>query len=963
MQKHSYNTLPVTKPHDISPIAIVGMAGIYPHAKTLDELWNIIANGYSSFSLPKKKWGNSGCYIPNASSDKESSWIGRFIEDVEINVEKFGIPPIHAIAIARLQLLTLEAIDMCIEDAGYTHHNFKKDMVDIICGCCLGFDRTFANALRVESAKFVSVFVNQLCSIQPNLPPEEAVMIARDLRSRFRSRFGGTSHDRIGEMASTIPARISIGLKTHGRCFALESTDATSFVALQVAARNLRSGECDMAIVTAGQLFESPLAQVAMSKKGMLSLTEPVPFKRNQTGFMLGEGVGVLLLKRLDDAVQDGNKIYSIITGIGINHTSQQGTLRYSSSIKDRRNVVIAACEESGCRTSSIQYIECFASGLPVESELEIESLASSIANEDNKSIDRREVFIGSVKEQLGHTFANAGLASVMKVALSLHKKLLPPQHKINENDLIDLSDTPFVINRKLKSWPENLNNEPRRAGINGCSLSGTNCHIILEEFDNTKSVTYNIRKSEVRTQIAIVGFGGYFAAASNAEQFWVNISTKHDTLRPLPQTSFDRSIYFNPLALDIFKSYSEIGSKIIEPSIPVESRIIPRRQIYMDIAQKLGFVVAQEAFSRYGYPSRSLPDKKTAVIIATNLCLDKERTTNNGLQYPELEKELFELSQFSELNPDDKHQILQRLREQVRNANPVVTNLSFDGYIASGIAANISNEFSLNAVPIAVEAACASSLAAFDMSVNGLMTREYDFVVAGGVELPTNTRDLVMCSNLGLLSKNRITPFDAKADGFSVGDGIALFLLKRLEDAIANNDQIYGVIRGIGSSCDAKSLIAPDEEGQTLAMKRAFSKVDFKSEDVQYIETHGTGTEIGDPVEVRSIASVYGNSKRATPVVLGSIKSMIGHTFAAAGAAGLLKTVLAIHYKLLPPNIALEKLNPKLDLESIPAYVNTETTPWLVLNDQPRRAAVSSFGTGGINYHLLLEEYIHRSN
>jgi acyl transferase domain-containing protein len=260
--------------------------------------------------------------------------------------------------------------------------------------------------------------------------------------------------------------------------------------------------------------------------------------------------------------------------------------------------------------------------------------------------------------------------------------------------------------------------------------------------------------------------------------------------------------------------------------------------------------------------------------------------------------------------------------------------------------------------VPIAVEAACASSLAALDLAVQGLYDHRYDFVLTGGIELPANPRDLVVCASLGLLSQDRITPFDKKADGFSVGEAIAMFGLKRLDDAIEHGDPIHAVIRSVGAASDAHSLIAPQMEGQALAMKRAFEQVDLSPKDIQYIETHGTGTKVGDVIEIDAIRQVYNVDSRSVPLALGSIKSMIGHTFAAAGAVGMIKTVYALKSAIIPPNVALDTINPKLDLGSIPAYVSTESSPWPSAGAGPRCAAVSSMGTGGINFHVLLESF-----
>ena len=191
------------------------------------------------------------------------------------------------------------------------------------------------------------------------------------------------------------------------------------------------------------------------------------------------------------------------------------------------------------------------------------------------------------------------------------------------------------------------------------------------------------------------------------------------------------------------------------------------------------------------------------------------------------------------------------------------------------------------------------------------------------------------------------------------------MMLLKRLEDAERDKDKIYAVIRGIGTSSDGrhKSIYAPRAEGQMKALERAYERAGFTPETVGLVEAHGTGTMAGDPAEFAALKAVFSkdNSSQQS-VALGSVKSQIGHTKAAAGAASLIKTALALHHKVLPPTINVTKPNPKLEIESSPFYLNTQTRPWLQVGETPRRAGVSSFGFGGTNYHIVLEEYCNQN-
>ena len=204
--------------------------------------------------------------------------------------------------------------------------------------------------------------------------------------------------------------------------------------------------------------------------------------------------------------------------------------------------------------------------------------------------------------------------------------------------------------------------------------------------------------------------------------------------------------------------------------------------------------------------------------------------------------------------------------------------------------------------------------------------------------------------------------PFSDKADGTLLGEGMAMVALKRLADAERDGDRIYAVLQGVGASSDgrAKSVYAPRPEGQAKALQRAYDAAGYSPKTVELVEAHGTGTKAGDVAEFGGLELVFkaADSKERQWCALGSVKSQIGHTKAAAGAAGLFKAVMALHHKVLPPTIKIERPNPKLNLEESPFYLNTKTRPWVRGSDHPRRASVSSFGFGGSNFHLTLEEY-----
>jgi acyl transferase domain-containing protein len=892
------------------PVAIIGIGALYPEADTAEAVWERIAHRQ-----------------PVLREDS-STWTAR-IRAFQPSYGRFGIPPAQGPSQATLQAMVLETVDRALTDAGYAKRAFDRNRTDVYCGTCFGLDRAFTNALRVEAGRFVAEVAREL----PGLPAQ----VFDDLRRAYEKQFAASPHDRPGEMASTIAGRVTMAFKLHGRSVVVESADATSLVAIREAVLGLRASACDVAIVVAGQRIESGLVREALDAKGLLADEPGSPFDRERRGFLLGEGVGAVVLKRLSSAVHDGDRVYAVITGVAAQHAPQAGSFRYPSNVQTRVASLLAACADAGAPPSSLQYIECFGAG---DTGLEVEALRRAIGPVD------RAIALGCIKELFGHTMANAGVLALTKVALALEQRLLPGQPSPAE----PIPLAPFTLPAEAAAWPAGVD-APRRAAIGACSLTGTSWHLVVEEYDARRAVRIE-PATRPPTPIAIVGFGARLAEARDAEAFWDNVSHKRETLKRLPADRLDRDVYFDPANPDLLKSYCEIGSTIEDTEIDRGRFTMPPRRIsYMDPVQRVALTVADEAMRRLG----TRLSGTGAVWFATNLSLGAERQANTWLAYHELERTFETWQGPPELDPEQRRRVLQAVRERCRRDERSLCGLSLDGYLASGVAAVIANELKLQAPPVAVEAACASSFGALDAAVRGLAERQYDFAITGGIELPVTTRDLVLCSSLGLLSPRRIAPFDAAADGFTIGEAAVAFVLKRHEDAVRDGDPVFAVIRSIGVSSDAKSLIAPDVDGQALALSRAFEGVDFGPETIQYVEAHGTGTALGDPTEIRALARVYGNGKRAAPLAISSAKSMVGHTFAAAGAVGLLRTVLAMRARTLPPSTHIATLNPKLPLGEIPAYIPTDVAPWPAAS--PRRAAVSAFGTGGMNYHVLIED------
>jgi acyl transferase domain-containing protein/NAD(P)-dependent dehydrogenase (short-subunit alcohol dehydrogenase family)/acyl carrier protein len=469
---------------------------------------------------------------------------------------------------------------------------------------------------------------------------------------------------------------------------------------------------------------------------------------------------------------------------------------------------------------------------------------------------------------------------------------------------------------------------------------------------------------------IAIVGTGAILPDAPNVPAFWENIKSGRDSVTEVDPKRWDPALYYDPDPAAPDKTYSKIGGWVrdytwdpVKWHLPIPPRVVEA----MDGAQKWAVACTREALEDYGYPKRPLDPDRTAVILGNAMAGEKHYLTALRISFPEYARELSEVSSFAALPEALRKDITRELHDRIAKHLPEITEDSMPGELSNCIAGRIANLFNFRGPNYVCDAACASAMAAISSAIEGLVEKDFDAVVTGGIDRNMGASTFVKFCKIGALSATGSRPYAEGADGFVMGEGGAIFLLKRLADAERDGDKIYAVFRGIGGSSDGKGkgITAPNPVGQKLAIERGWQNAGLSPATATYVEGHGTSTRVGDVVEVQSMVDVLsGSNLPPHSVALGSVKSNFGHLKGAAGAAGLLKLTLALRDKVLPPSVHCQHLNPEIDFAHSPLYVNTELRPWVVPPDGIRRAGLSAFGFGGTNFHAVLEEYIpHRLN
>lgn len=465
------------------------------------------------------------------------------------------------------------------------------------------------------------------------------------------------------------------------------------------------------------------------------------------------------------------------------------------------------------------------------------------------------------------------------------------------------------------------------------------------------------------RVPIAIIGMASLFPKARNLQEYWDNIVGKVDCITDVPSSRWNIEDYYDPDPTAPDKTYCKRGGFIPDIDFnPMEFGLPPNIMEVTDIAQLLSLVVAKAAMEDAGYgESSNFSRERTGVVLGVvGGCMQLIVPLTTRLQYPVWEKVL----KSSGLSDRDTQKII----DKMKLAYVGWEENSFPGWLANVVAGRIANRLNLGGMNCVVDAACASSLSAMKMAISELIEGRSNLMIAGGVETDNSIFNYMCFSKTpASTKKDFLNPFDQDSDGMMVGEGIGMLVLKRLDDAERDGDRIYAVIKGIGTGSDGryKSIYAPRMEGQAQTLRRAYEDAGISPTSVGLIEAHGTGTPAGDLCEFTALNKVFGEDNiRKQHIALGSVKSQIGHTKAAAGAASVIKTALALHHKILPPTINVTQPNPKFKIEESPFYLNTEARPWFQTQaNTPRRAGVSSFGFGGTNYHLVLEEYTGKQN
>ncbi len=456
---------------------------------------------------------------------------------------------------------------------------------------------------------------------------------------------------------------------------------------------------------------------------------------------------------------------------------------------------------------------------------------------------------------------------------------------------------------------------------------------------------------------IAIIGMACLLPGSAGPGQFWRHVFEKKGFIQDAPPEWIGRRLEEGSKDLDRIytKRVGLLGD--LAAFDPVAYGVVPNAIPGSEPDHFLALRLAAEALADAGYADRPFDRENTGVILG------RGATPNRGTITGQLAGQGVDLTTdlIAKLLPELDAAILEKIRRSLIESLPPLPPEASPGLVSNVAVGRIANRLDLQGPSYMIDAACASSLIAVEQAMKELRSGSSRMMLAGGVQASMPPQVYMLFCQLQALSRESAKPFDIGADGTILAEGVGFLVLKRLADAEADGDTIYAVLRGAGLASDgrAQGLLTPRLEGEILAIRRAYERNGLAPASVGLIEAHGTGIALGDRTELQALRAAFPPSANGFPsVAIGSVKSMIGHCIPAAGIASLIKTALALRFKILPPTLC-GTVRPEFHEPDNPFYVNTEPRPWIHADrSQPRRAGVNAFGFGGINAHLVLEEY-----
>jgi acyl transferase domain-containing protein/3-hydroxymyristoyl/3-hydroxydecanoyl-(acyl carrier protein) dehydratase len=923
---------------DETPIAVVGMAGLFPGALDADRLWaNICAQQDAAADAPRARWIAAPEHMVGTALEPDTALNARccLLTEFAFRPDGLDLDPDLLRPLDPLYHALLHAGRDAI--SGRPPPRINREKTGVVLA---------ALVLPTEAA---STFTRELLGAllegaapPPPGPPTPAVSARR----------GQSFAGRVAGLPAAILAK-AFGLKAGS--LTLDAACASSLYALKLACDELRAGRVDAMVAGGVSRPDCLFTQVGFSQLKALSPSgRCAPFDRSADGLVVGEGAGLLVLKRLSDALADQDPIFGLIRGIGLSNDLRGNLLAPDSNGQLR--AMRAAYAAAGWSPSDVDYIECHGAGTPVGDAVELESLRR-LWGEAGWAPE--QCALGSVKSMIGHLLTAAGAAATIKTLMGFRHATLPPTLHFRQAPANSpLAGGPFRVQTTAEPWKRRTPKTPRRAAVSAFGFGGINAHMLLEEWDPAITAAAPPPRSQpkippplaaaaalaphpLRTgpgalpagadsgspPVAIVGMAACLGGADSLAAFRDAVLTASSLIGPRPAGRWkhcDRLLPdLKPLA----------GGFLEEFRIEAGRFRIPPREIPDILPQQLLMLnVAADALLDAGLDLRQERPRAGAVI---GIDFDFE-ATNFHLRWLLRRREAWR-----HLDSPQAREWLARAQDA---CSPPLTASRVLGALGSMVASRIAREFRLGGPSFTVSAGEASGVRALAIAVRALQASELDWALAGAVDLCGDLRAVALHQAVRPFSPSvRLSPFDPAADGTLPGEGAVALVLKRLDRALADRDRVIAVVRGIGAAggggIDSET---PSRDAYRRSLAGALAEARVDPAGIGCIEAHGSGIPAEDALESELLGG-YARSL-GEDVRPGSAKSVCGHTGAAAGLVSVVKAALCVCHDVIPPRVQASGRRPPPRRFAAPAGA------------APRRALAACMTDDGNCMHVVLE-------
>jgi PfaB family protein len=940
-----------------SPIAVVGMAGVFPGALDLTAFWdNLVSKVDSAAEVPADRWISPLNVMTNSRPAPDKAYSARacLINGFVLDSSGLNLHPDLIKTLDPLYPLALHAGKTALAHCNIAA--IDKNRIGV-CLAAIALPTSQSTRLTREMGEFFL---------------EETLFGPRRVNSARPSDFSLRNEALSAKVVSLPAALLAMALGLGGGTFTLDAACASSLYAVKLACDELIAGRADVMLAGGLSRPDALFTQVGFSQLQALSPSgRCAPFDESADGLVVGEGAGVLALKRLDDALRDDDVIYGLIRGIGLSNDIRGNLLAPDSEGQVR--AMQKAYAQANWSPTDVDHIECHGAGTPLGDFVELTSLRQLWGQ---SGWSKNQCAIGSVKSAIGHLLTAAGAAGIIKTLLGFSHKTLPPSLNFTrppENS--PLINGPFRVQTHPGKWQVRDERTPRRAAVSAFGFGGINGHILLEEWTGTsegrrngsvlifpstkigksKRSTVSTRKKPTGSsapRVAIIGMGAMFGSLLSLRNFQEAVFKGESVIRKRPKNrwrGYDEMVKRQYGLENLFGNYME------EIEVGPGDFHIPPNEIPDILPQQLLMLkVAASAMKDAGLPLRG---RRPEMSVVVGIGFDFE-TTGFHLRW-----DLF--NQVRKWNVDHGLTLSESELEAWRQAltvpcGPPLTAVRTVGNLGSIVASRISREFQFGGPSFSVSNEEASGLTALEIGIRSLQNRETDAVLAGAADLFGDVRNIALENRIRPFSKsNQIRPFDMLADGALPGEGAAALVLMRLDDAIENGHRVYAVIEGIGkASGNAKDSNQSGEAAYIASLNRAIDDAGILPETIGFIETHGSGNPDQDNTERLALNHFFAEPVASGPMcAVGSAKPIIGHAGAAAGLASVVKTALCLYQQIIPPLSNFKQ--PETRWHADRFYIPRSAHYWLKNADEgPRRALTCTMTTDGNCMHAVLSEH-----